>query len=126
MCTRIFGTTILKNLHVGTKGKNIHDLFADAVLKLDVIVGHIATKSNIGCLLCIPWTSRIYKIASTALSICSSPSFLLNEIKARLRHSLQYNSSMNQLQLFIKRQNIGTISFCVSLFLLAPQNLQNS
>ena len=42
MCTRIFGTTILvKNLHVGTKGMNIHDLFAVAVLKSDVIVGHI-------------------------------------------------------------------------------------
>ena len=63
------------------------------------------TKSNIGCLLCIPWMSRIYKIASTALSICSSPSLLHNEIKAQLRQSLQYNSSMDQLQLFIKRQN---------------------
>ena len=42
MCTRIFGTTILvKNLHVGTKGMNIYDLFAVAVLKSDVIVGHI-------------------------------------------------------------------------------------
>ena len=38
----IFGTTILvKNLHVDTKGMNIHDLFAVAVLKSDVIVGHI-------------------------------------------------------------------------------------
>ena len=38
MCTRIFGTTILvKNLHVG----RIYDLFAVAVLKSDVIVGHI-------------------------------------------------------------------------------------
>ena len=46
MCTRIFGTTILvKNLHValdvGTKGMNIYNLFAVAVLKSDVIVGHI-------------------------------------------------------------------------------------
>ena len=46
MCTRIFGTTILvKNLHVGLdvgiKGMNIYDLFAVAVLKSDVIVGHI-------------------------------------------------------------------------------------
>ena len=42
MCTRIYGTTILvKNLHVGTKGMNIYDLFTVAVLKSDVIVGHI-------------------------------------------------------------------------------------
>ena len=51
MCTRIFGTTILvKNLHVGTKGMmNIHDLFAVAVLKSDVIVGHIPRAISAAC-----------------------------------------------------------------------------
>ena len=29
------------SMHVGTKGMNIYDLFAIAVLKSDVIVGHI-------------------------------------------------------------------------------------
>ena len=50
MCTRIFGTTILvKNLHVGTKGMNIYDLFAVAVLKSDVIVGHIPRAISAAC-----------------------------------------------------------------------------
>ena len=47
MCTRIFGTTILvKNLHVGTKGMDIH---AVAVLKSDVIVGHIPRAISAAC-----------------------------------------------------------------------------
>ena len=38
MCTRIFGTVVLvKNLHVGMKGINIHSPFTVAVLKSDVI-----------------------------------------------------------------------------------------
>ena len=50
MCTRVFGTTILvKNLHVGTKGMNIHHLFAVAVLKSDVIVGHIPRTISAAC-----------------------------------------------------------------------------
>ena len=69
MCTRIFGTTILvKNLHVRS--------FRSCCVK----IRHYCrpyTMSNIGCLLCIPWTtrwtssstSRIYKIASTAFVI---------------------------------------------------------
>ena len=47
---RIFGTTILvKNLHVGTKGMNIHDLFAVAVLKSDIVVGHIPRAISAAC-----------------------------------------------------------------------------
>ena len=50
MCTRIFGTTILvKNLHVSTKGMNIHNLFAVAVLKSYVIVGHIPRAISAAC-----------------------------------------------------------------------------
>ena len=38
---------------------NIHYPFAVAVLKSDVIVGYIATKSS---LLRIPWTSKFYNL----------------------------------------------------------------
>ena len=44
MCTKIFGTAFLRTcMWLGTKGMNIHNPFAVAVLKSDVIVGHIAS-----------------------------------------------------------------------------------
>ena len=50
MCTKIFGTAILvKNLQCSRKRNNIHDPFAIAVLKSDVIVGHIPRAISAAC-----------------------------------------------------------------------------
>ena len=88
MCTRIFGTTILvKNLHVGTKGMNIHDLFTVAVLKSDVIVGHIPRAISVACYVFLGRATRqagsTKQLQRLSLLICSSPSFLLKWVKIR-------------------------------------------
>ena len=50
MCKRIFGTTILKNLHVGMKGMNIHAVAGSCCVKIRCYCRPY-TKNNIGCLL---------------------------------------------------------------------------
>ena len=44
---KLYHTRMVQN--IGTKGMNIHDLFAVAVLKSDVIIGHIPRAISAAC-----------------------------------------------------------------------------